>query len=35
MDCDEQHEPEMIPHFIRRIRAGRADIISGSRLFVA
>lgn len=31
MDCDEQHEPEMIPEFIRRIRQGRWDIISGSR----
>jgi dolichol-phosphate mannosyltransferase len=31
MDCDEQHEPEMIPQFIRRIRMGRWDIISGSR----
>jgi dolichol-phosphate mannosyltransferase len=31
MDCDEQHEPEMIPEFIRQIKADDADIISGSR----
>ncbi len=31
MDCDEQHEPEMIPQFIEHIRADRWDIISGSR----
>ncbi len=31
MDCDEQHEPEMIPAFIREIRTGRWDLISGSR----
>jgi dolichol-phosphate mannosyltransferase len=31
MDCDEQHEPEMIPEFIRHIRTDRWDIISGSR----
>jgi dolichol-phosphate mannosyltransferase len=31
MDCDEQHEPEMIPEFIRQIRKGRWDLISGSR----
>jgi glycosyltransferase involved in cell wall biosynthesis len=31
MDCDEQHEPEMIPQFVRRIRTDRWDIISGSR----
>jgi hypothetical protein len=31
MDCDEQHEPEMIPKFIRAIDADEADIISGSR----
>lgn len=31
MDCDEQHEPEMIPKFIRQIRTGRWDMISGSR----
>jgi glycosyltransferase involved in cell wall biosynthesis len=31
MDCDEQHEPEMIPEFVRHIRMDQADIISGSR----
>jgi glycosyltransferase involved in cell wall biosynthesis len=31
MDCDEQHEPGMIPDFIRMIEPDRWDIISGSR----
>jgi glycosyltransferase involved in cell wall biosynthesis len=31
MDCDEQHEPEMIPEFIRHIQTGNWDVISGSR----
>ena len=31
MDCDEQHEPEMIPTFIDEIAKDDADIISGSR----
>lgn len=31
MDCDEQHEPERIPDFVRAIRQNRWDIISGSR----
>jgi dolichol-phosphate mannosyltransferase len=31
MDCDEQHEPERIPDFIREIETGKWDIISGSR----
>jgi dolichol-phosphate mannosyltransferase len=31
MDCDEQHEPERIPDFIREIRSDRWDLISGSR----
>ena len=31
MDCDEQHEPSRIPHFIAQAEAGHADIISGSR----
>jgi dolichol-phosphate mannosyltransferase len=31
MDCDEQHEPEMIPTFVREIRGDRWDLISGSR----
>jgi len=31
MDCDEQHEPESIPAFVREIETGRWDVISGSR----
>lgn len=31
MDCDEQHEPEMIPHFLDLIATDRWDMISGSR----
>lgn len=31
MDCDEQHEPEMIPRFKALIDADRYDLISGSR----
>ena len=31
MDCDEQHEPESIPHFVQKIEEDSADIISGSR----
>jgi dolichol-phosphate mannosyltransferase len=31
MDCDEQHEPEAIPEFIRAIESDRWDIVSGSR----
>jgi dolichol-phosphate mannosyltransferase len=31
MDCDEQHEPAMIPEFKRQIALDDADIISGSR----
>jgi dolichol-phosphate mannosyltransferase len=31
MDCDEQHEPERIPDFIRAIGTDRWDLISGSR----
>ncbi len=31
MDCDEQHEPEMLPTFLREIAADEVDIISGSR----
>lgn len=31
MDCDEQHEPACIPGFLRAIRRGEADIISGTR----
>jgi glycosyltransferase involved in cell wall biosynthesis len=31
MDCDEQHEPEMIPQFKRHIESDWWDVISGSR----
>jgi dolichol-phosphate mannosyltransferase len=31
MDCDEQHEPEMIPEFISQIKTDCWDLISGSR----
>ncbi|MCA9281790.1 MAG: glycosyltransferase family 2 protein [Phycisphaerales bacterium] len=31
MDCDEQHEPESIPDFIRAAQADTHDLISGSR----
>src|SRR5438552_4025230 len=31
MDCDEQHEPERIPDFIRAIETDQWDVISGSR----
>jgi dolichol-phosphate mannosyltransferase len=31
MDCDEQHEPEMIPVFVEAIATDRWDLISGSR----
>jgi len=31
MDCDEQHEPERIPDFVRHIETDRWDLISGSR----
>jgi dolichol-phosphate mannosyltransferase len=31
MDCDEQHEPRLIPAFVDAIRRDDADIISGSR----
>jgi dolichol-phosphate mannosyltransferase len=31
MDCDEQHEPEMIPAFRREIETDQWDLISGSR----
>jgi glycosyltransferase involved in cell wall biosynthesis len=31
MDCDEQHEPETIPEFIRAIETDQWDLISGSR----
>jgi glycosyltransferase involved in cell wall biosynthesis len=35
MDCDEQHEPERIPDFIRAIQTDEWDIISGSRYLQA
>ena len=31
MDCDEQHEPAMIPEFVRQIGTDQWDLISGSR----
>lgn len=31
MDCDEQHEPALIPAFIRAAQRDQADVISGSR----
>jgi len=31
MDCDEQHEPERIPDFVREIETDRWDLVSGSR----
>lgn len=31
MDCDEQHEPESIPHFIKAAARLEVDVISGSR----
>ena len=31
MDCDEQHEPERIPDFVRTIETDKWDLISGSR----
>jgi dolichol-phosphate mannosyltransferase len=34
MDCDEQHEPEMIPEFEREIRTNQWDMISGSRYLI-
>jgi glycosyltransferase involved in cell wall biosynthesis len=34
MDCDEQHEPESIPDFVREIETDRWDLISGSRYMV-
>jgi len=31
LDCDEQHEPKLIPIFLSEIKKGSEDIISGSR----
>ena len=30
LDCDEQHEPELIPQFFEEIKKGKFEIISGS-----
>ncbi|MBL8878892.1 MAG: glycosyltransferase family 2 protein [Phycisphaerales bacterium] len=34
MDCDEQHEPAQIPHFVAEMTRDRADVISGSRYLI-
>jgi len=31
LDCDEQHEPELIPQFFKEIKKGKFEIVSGSR----
>ncbi len=31
LDCDEQHEPELIPQFLKEIKKEKYDIVSGSR----
>jgi glycosyltransferase involved in cell wall biosynthesis len=31
IDCDGQHQPQLIPNFVERCRAGDVDIVSGSR----
>ena len=31
LDCDEQHEPELIPQFFKKIEKEKFDIVSGSR----
>ncbi|GAI09467.1 unnamed protein product [marine sediment metagenome] len=31
LDCDEQHEPELIPQFFKEIKTEKFDIVSGSR----
>ena len=31
LDCDEQHEPELIPQFFKEIKKEKFDIVSGSR----
>ena len=31
IDCNGQHEPALIPHFVRTCMEGSADIVSGSR----
>jgi dolichol-phosphate mannosyltransferase len=35
MDCDEQHEPAAIPHFLEAAALASEDIISGSRYLVS
>ena len=35
MDCDEQHEPALIPHFVDAVRCNDSDVVSGSRYLVA
>lgn len=34
IDCDEQHEPELIPAFVARAAGDDVDIVSGSRYMV-
>lgn len=34
IDCDEQHEPRLIPRFVEEIRRDDADVISGSRYLI-
>lgn len=31
MDCDDQHEPDAVPHFVAEAESGGCDIVSGSR----
>ncbi|MEN6557324.1 MAG: glycosyltransferase family 2 protein, partial [Thermoguttaceae bacterium] len=31
IDCDGQHQPQLIPSFVERLQADEADIVSGSR----
>ena len=31
LDCDEQHEPKLIPQFLEEIKKEKIDIVSGSR----
>ena len=31
LDCDEQHEPKLIPYLLKEIKKEKEDIISGSR----
>jgi glycosyltransferase involved in cell wall biosynthesis len=34
IDADGQHDPENIPHLLKPIKEGRADIVNGSRFLV-